>query len=91
MSRFVRPDPEGLVFTAEKHTVLRQNNFRNRHWYPARRAAGVDGLRFHDLRHYAGTLATVTGATIREVQARLGHKSALETLAHSNRVCPRSG
>jgi integrase len=25
--------------------------------------------------HYAGTLATVTGATIREVQARLGHAS----------------
>jgi integrase len=75
VSRFVHPDPEGLVFTAEKHTQLRQNNFRNRHWYPARRAAGVDGLRFHDLRHYAGTLATVSGATIREVQARLGHAS----------------
>src|SRR4029077_948253 len=60
---------------AEKHTVVRQNNFRNRHWYPARRAAGVNGLRFYDLRHYAGTLATVSGATIREVQARLGHAS----------------
>jgi integrase len=54
---------------------LRQNNFRNRHWLPAIRQAELPGLRFHDLRHVAGTLATVSGGTIREVQARLGHAS----------------
>lgn len=75
VSEYVRPDPEGLVFTTARGTPLRQNNFRSRHWYPALRAAGVEKLRFHDLRHVAGTLATVSGATIREVQARLGHAS----------------
>ncbi len=74
-STYVLPDPNGLVFTTARGAPLRQNNFRSRHWYPAVRAAGVDRLRFHDLRHVAGTLATVTGATIREVQARLGHAS----------------
>ena len=55
--------------------ALRQRNFRNRHWLPALRVAGVEKLRLHDLRHVAGTLATVSGATIRAVQARLGHAS----------------
>ncbi|HUR18662.1 MAG TPA: tyrosine-type recombinase/integrase [Acidimicrobiales bacterium] len=75
LAEFVLPDPEGLVFTSDRGTPLRQSNFRDRHWYPAVRSAGVQKLRFHDLRHVAGTLATVSGATIREVQARLGHAS----------------
>jgi len=75
VSEFVRLDPEGLVFIGARGTPLRQSNFRDRHWLPALKAAGVDKLRFHDLRHVAGTLATVSGATIREVQARLGHAS----------------
>jgi len=75
IGHFVVPDPDGLVFTNEGGGVLRARNFRSRHWVPAVRAAGVEGLRFHDLRHVAGTLATISGATIREVQARLGHAS----------------
>jgi hypothetical protein len=31
-------------------------------WQPAIRAVGVEGLRVHDLRHTAGTLATAVGA-----------------------------
>ncbi len=75
LAGFVSPGREALVFTSGTGGPLRQSNFRNRHWLPALRAAGVDKLRFHDLRHVAGTLATVSGATIREVQARLGHAS----------------
>ena len=56
IARFVAPDPDGLVFTNERGGVLRARNFRSRHWVPAVRAAGVEGLRFHDLRHVAGTL-----------------------------------
>lgn len=75
LERFVPADPDGLVFPSPKGGVLRQSNFGDRHWAPALRAAGVERLRFHDLRHVAGSLATVSGATIREVQARLGHAS----------------
>ena len=75
LSHFVRPEPEGLVFTGGGGGPLRQSNFHNRHWGSALEEAGIDALRFHDLRHVAGTLATVSGATIREVQARLGHAS----------------
>jgi integrase len=75
VATFVPPGAKALVFTSGTGGALRQSNFRNRHWLPALRAAGIDKLRFHDLRHVAGTLTTVLGATIREVQARLGHAS----------------
>ena len=75
LSRFVGVAADKLVFTSESGELLRKSNFRGRHWLPALDRAGVGGLRFHDLRHFAGTLATVSGATIREVQARLGHAS----------------
>ena len=75
VAQFVTADPDGPAFTNERGTVLRESNFRKRHWLPTVRQAGLEGLRFHDLRHVAGTLATVSGATIREVQARLGHAS----------------
>lgn len=75
VAAFAQPDPDALVFTSGTGGALRQSNFRNRHWLPALQVAGVERLRFHDLRHVAGTLATVSGATIREVQARLGHAS----------------
>lgn len=75
LSQFARTEPAGHVFTSASGGPLRPSNFRNRHWYPAVRAAGAEKFRFHDLRHVAGTLATISGATIREVQARLGHAS----------------
>ncbi|HUP86744.1 MAG TPA: site-specific integrase [Acidimicrobiales bacterium] len=75
LSQFARTDADGLVFTSASGGPLRPSNFRNRYWYPAVRAAGVEKIRFHDLRHVAGTLATISGATVREVQGRLGHAS----------------
>jgi integrase len=66
-----------LVFTAPDGGPLHAGNFRRRVWRPATRATGIE-LRFHDLRHTAGTLAATTpGATLRDVQARLGHASAI--------------
>ena len=34
---------------------------------------GREGVRVHDLRHYAGTMAALAGATLAETMARLGH------------------
>lgn len=38
------------------------------------------GLRIHDLRHTAASLMILSGATVKDVQAALGHKSAAMTL-----------
>ncbi|HET7489181.1 MAG TPA: tyrosine-type recombinase/integrase [Acidimicrobiales bacterium] len=66
---------DDYVFTSEEGLPLERSNFRQRVWQPAARSAGVAGLRFHDLRHSAGTLAARTGATTKELMARLGHAS----------------
>lgn len=54
------------------------------HWLKARAAAGVPELRLHDLRHFAGTTAAQSGATLAEVMARLGHKSAATALRYQH-------
>ncbi|OBG84787.1 integrase [Mycobacterium sp. E802] len=46
-----------------------------RWWYKARDAAGRPDLRWHDLRHSGAVMAAMTGATLAELMARLGHSS----------------
>ena len=56
------------------------NNFRRRQFDPAARAAGLDGLTPHELRHTAASLAVSAGGNVKAVQRMLGHKSAAMTL-----------
>jgi integrase len=56
LAAFAEPGPDGLVFPAPEGGYLRRSNFRRRGWLTATRAAGVNGLRFHDLRHLAAKL-----------------------------------
>ncbi|MGH3040891.1 MAG: tyrosine-type recombinase/integrase [Gaiellaceae bacterium] len=51
------PGPDGLVFPAREGGPMRRSNFNRRAWAPAIRACGLEGLRFHDLRHTAVALA----------------------------------
>ena len=51
LSRFTAAGGDALVFTGGQGGPLRRSRFRARHWVPATRAAGLAGLRFHDLRH----------------------------------------
>jgi len=75
LDRFVQPGKRGLVFIGPKGAPLRRSNFRPI-WHTACAAAGASELHFHDLRHTGGTLtSTVSGATIKELMARLGHSS----------------
>jgi integrase len=65
-------DLDGLLFPAEDGGLLPATTFY-KHWRRARHRLGRDDLHLHDLRHAAGTLAAWTGATERELMARLGH------------------
>jgi hypothetical protein len=49
-------------------------------WLPAVRAAGLEPLRPHDLRHTAVALWIAAGANPKEVAARAGHTSVSFTL-----------
>jgi integrase len=68
------------VYPAPNGGVLRLMNFRRRCFDPAARAAGLDGLTPHELRHTAATLAVSAGANPKAAQRMLGHKSAAMTL-----------
>ena len=84
LASYGQPGPEGYVFTTPSDVPLERSNFRMRIWLPATKAAGLDGLRFHDLRHTAGTLAAHTGATTRELMARLGHASPRAAMVYQH-------
>jgi integrase len=45
-------NPEGFLFRADRGGRLQRSNFR-RIWLAALKAAGLEGVRVHDLRHYA--------------------------------------
>jgi integrase len=58
---YAAPGPEGLVFASGRGTYLQRSNFSRLVWRPAVQRLGLDGLRFHDLRHTAATLAAAAG------------------------------
>jgi hypothetical protein len=72
------------VFPAERGGPIRRSNFTRRVWIPATRAAGVEGLRFHDLRHTAATLAVAAGASTRELMVRMDHSSSAAALRYQH-------
>src|SRR5439155_8508196 len=76
--------PDSHVFTTPEGTPLERSNFRGRVWAPATRSVGLEGVRFHDLRHAAGTLAARTGATTKEIMARLGHSSPRAAMVYQH-------
>ena len=48
-------------------------------WYRITKAAGLEGLRFHDLRHSFGSLGHMAGLTQRQIADMLGHASMATT------------
>jgi integrase len=83
-------DPSGYVFTAPNGGPLRVTAFRARIWRPATKAAGLDGLRIHDLRHTAVALWIAAGASPKEVAALAGHTSVSFTLDRYGHLYPDS-
>ena len=83
LDRFAQPGERGLVFVGPKGAPLRRSNFRPI-WAKACAAADVPDLHFHDLRHTGGTLAAATGATLKELMARLGHSSTRAALIYQH-------
>jgi Phage integrase family len=49
----------------------------------------VEGLRFHDLRHSAATLALAAGANTRELMERMGHTSPAVALRYQHVMAGR--
>jgi len=73
-------DRDALVFTAPEGGLLRMANFRQRVWGPAVRAAGLEGLTIHGLRHTAASLYISACTPPKVVQRILGHASVVMTM-----------
>jgi integrase len=86
LERFAEPGPNGLVFPAAEGGPMRRSNFRRRVWLPALEAAGLSGLRCHDLRHTGSTLAAASGAPLKALMARAGHSTAVAALRYQHVV-----
>jgi integrase len=80
---------EDLVFTAPMGGPLRERKFLHGQLKPAAVRAGLPAtLRAHDLRHTASSLLIRQGASVKAVQAQLGHKSAVVTLDRYGHLWP---
>jgi integrase len=89
-----KPEPKSrqaaLVFTTPAGVPVRRTRF-SPIWRPAATTAGLgDGVTFHDLRHYYASLLIRHGESVKAVQRRLGHKSAVETLDTYSHLWPDS-
>ncbi len=68
---------QGLMFPSRR-TGYERESIR-RFWQAVRKAANVEHIRFHDLRHTAASEMLRRGLLLREVQYVLGHASARMT------------
>jgi integrase len=56
----------------------------NRGWYPALRRAGIEDLRFNDLRHTFASRLVMSGVDLYRVQTLMGHKTPAMTLRYAH-------
>jgi integrase len=85
---FSGPAPEDLVFIGTNGVPLRRASFYAA-WGRATKSTGLSELRFHDLRHTGATWAAATGASTRELMARLGHASSDAALRYQHATAER--
>ena len=85
---------QGASWTAEALVFSRKDgspeNVRNnsKKWGALCHRLGIDGLRFHDLRHTSATIALESGVHPKVVQERLGHSTISITLDTYSHVLP---
>jgi integrase len=87
MAVFVAPGPGSLVFPGPKGAPLWRSNFnRMSGWPRAVRAAGLEDVHFHDLRHTWNTFAASTGISIKDLMARMGHDSERAAMIYQHQA-----
>jgi integrase len=72
------PGPEGLIFTTRFRGPVRSSTW-SENWRTAAKGLDVAGG-VHALRHFYASTLISAGCTVKEVQERLGHRSASMTL-----------
>ena len=76
----------GLVFTTYDGRPLQATHVLTGSFHRIRGKAGIDRLRFHDLRHSAATLLLAQGVPQRVVMEQLGHSTLAMTQRYTHVV-----
>ena len=79
-----------LIFTSSYGTPLRRNTAGEMWHRAAGKAELPEWATFHDLRHFYASLLISRGCSVKTVQRRLGHQSAIETLDTYGHLWPDS-
>jgi integrase len=80
--------PGGLIFATEAGTIINPSNLRNRSFKPLLKRAGLQPIRFHDLRHTCATLLLSKDVNPKIVSEMLGHASVSITLDIYSHLLP---
>ena len=83
LAAHVERGTNSLLFPAERGGNLRPSGFQNA-WHHARHAAGRDDLKFHHLRHTGAVWFARAGATIADLQGRLGHATPATAMIYQS-------
>lgn len=84
LETFVAPAEDALLFPASDGVTHMNQSTLAKSWYPARAKAGRSDLPFHGLRHFGGTRYAQTGATLQEIQDRLGHATVSAAMRYQH-------
>lgn len=84
----VDASPNSLLFPAERGGNLRPSGFQTP-WHHARAAAGREDLKFHHLRHTGAVWFARAGATIADLQGRLGHATPATAMVYQSTAASR--
>ncbi len=74
------PNRLDLIFPNRAGQPINHNNLVKRYFEPALKKAGIEKIRFHDLRHTYASLLIEQGENIKYIQSQLGHSSPTVTL-----------
>ncbi len=83
LATFSAPGKKGLVFCGTLNQPLRIATLHTA-WKKAVNTVGIEGFKFHDLRHTGNTLAASTGASTKELMSRMGHASPRAALIYQH-------
>lgn len=86
LERYAQSGPAGRLFIGPEGGIPRRRNF-NRIWHKALKEAGIPaelGLHLHDLRHTGSTWSAQSGATLKELMARIGHSSTRAAMIYQH-------
>ena len=90
LKKFTAPGRDAMLFPASADENLHMApSTLYKVYYPARKAAGREDLRWHDLRHTGAVLAAQTGATLAELMGRLGHSTPGAAMRYQHAAADR--